>query len=440
MKSNLRPRIGTLCLAILLFLAITPFASAEDLELKNRIKDQHADGADWWYYNDLKEAIAIAKKENKPLFITFRCVPCKACAGFDAAVASGSERIEKLAREHFIPVRQVEMKGVDLDQFQFDYDLNWAAMFINADGTVYARYGTQSADGPDAFNSIESLAKTMERVVELHKSYPKNRAELTGKLGTPRPFKYALDLPALAEKGQFNKPTSRENCIHCHMINDAYHIAANREKNYDRKPLFRYPLPDNIGLTMDPKEGTAIKSLKVDSPAGKAGIVEGEKVLRMNGQAITSIADMQWVLHHLPWGNAEVEIECSESGKHRIVLPTDWKLSDISWRGSLWSVSPKLNMWLPEVSDEKKKELKLKEGETAYETRWINVAQVGGKAAYDAGIREGDLILKVDGKPLTMAPPEFHADLILNHRPGDKVTFTIMRQGKTIEIPLTLQE
>ena len=34
------------------------------------------------------------------------------------------------------------MKGGDLSQFQFDYDLNWAAMFVNADGTVYASYIT----------------------------------------------------------------------------------------------------------------------------------------------------------------------------------------------------------------------------------------------------------------------------------------------------------
>ena len=59
------------------------------------------------------------------------------------------------------------MKWVDLSQFQFNYDLNWAAMFVNADGTVYARYRTQSAAGADDYNSIASLEKTMRRVLAL---------------------------------------------------------------------------------------------------------------------------------------------------------------------------------------------------------------------------------------------------------------------------------
>jgi len=75
---------------------------------------------------------------------------------------------------------------VDLSLFQFDYDLNWAAMFINADGVVYGRYGTQSADGPDAFNSIGSLEKAMRRVLALHAGYPKNKTASPPSAERPR--------------------------------------------------------------------------------------------------------------------------------------------------------------------------------------------------------------------------------------------------------------
>ena len=140
--------------------------SAQD-SLRERLEDKNGVRTDVWVYNDIEKARAQARKENKPLFVTFRCVPCQACAAFDADVAKGSDTIRTLAKDKFISVRQVEMKGVDLTLFQFDHDLNWAAMFINADGTVYARYGTQSAEGPDAYNSIEGLRNTMERVLEL---------------------------------------------------------------------------------------------------------------------------------------------------------------------------------------------------------------------------------------------------------------------------------
>ena len=49
----------------------------------------------------------------------------------------------------------VRMNGVELGQFQFDYDQTWSAMFLLADGTVLARYGTRNAEGPMAVNSMD---------------------------------------------------------------------------------------------------------------------------------------------------------------------------------------------------------------------------------------------------------------------------------------------
>ncbi len=131
-------------------------------DLRERIEDKNGIRTDVWVYNNIGDAIQQAKSENKPIFVTFRCVPCKACAAFDADVANGNQKVRELAKEKFVSVRQVEMKDVDLSLFEFDHDLNWAAMFINADGTIYARYGTQSAEGPDAYNSIDGLVNDHE--------------------------------------------------------------------------------------------------------------------------------------------------------------------------------------------------------------------------------------------------------------------------------------
>ena len=168
-----RTPLPLLVFAATLALGLAGFAQTKLLDV---LEDENARGADFWIYNDLAAARAEAKRTNRPLFVTFRCVPCVDCKGFDAEVAKNNQRIKTLAQEAFVAVRQVEMKGVDLSQFQFDYDLNWAAMFLNADGTVYARYGTQSAQGADAYNSIESLEKTMYRVLVLHENYPANSA------------------------------------------------------------------------------------------------------------------------------------------------------------------------------------------------------------------------------------------------------------------------
>src|SRR4051794_9842300 len=84
--------------------------AAGSVDLKAALNDLHVQGetADFWVYNDLPAAIAEAKRTNRPIFVTFRCVPCKACAGFDAEVAKGSEGIGRLARDKFVSLRQVE--------------------------------------------------------------------------------------------------------------------------------------------------------------------------------------------------------------------------------------------------------------------------------------------------------------------------------------------
>ena len=50
-------------------------------------------------------------------------------------------------QQQFVCVRLVQMNGLDLSLFQFDYDQTLAALFLNADGTVYGRYGTRAGCG-----------------------------------------------------------------------------------------------------------------------------------------------------------------------------------------------------------------------------------------------------------------------------------------------------
>ncbi|QDU38412.1 serine endoprotease [Maioricimonas rarisocia] len=435
------PRMMSFCLSALLsgLLLGLPSAHSDDA-LRERLEDEHAFGSDWWIYNDMAEALAAAREQNKPLFVTFRCVPCEDCSAFDAEVASGNDVIAKLASEKFIPIRQVEMKGVDLSQFQFDYDLNWAAMFINADGTVYARYGTQSAEGADAYNSIEGLKKTMQRVLELHENYPENADQLRGKRGADKPYRTALEMPGLPNKDRFRQLTSRRNCIHCHNLHDAEHFAAQESGEFTHDMLWRFPLPDNLGLKIDPDNGRRIKDVVNGSAAAAVGLQEGEEVLQMNGQAITSIADMQWVLHNLPNDATKVRVTGSESGEKVLALKPGWKETDISWRGSLWSVSPRLRVWTPPIGSKERSELDLAEGSGAFEARWINNGEPGGRAALEGGLRKGDIIVAVDGKSLPLTPAQFQLYVKLNYKVGEKLPVTVIRNGKRRELQIPLVE
>ena len=83
-------------------------------------------------------------------------------------------------------------------------------MFVNADGTVYARYGTQSAAGANAYNFIASLEKTMRRGLALHEDYPNNKNGLAGKLGKLKPYKIALEMPGMKDRTNRNYEEGEE--------------------------------------------------------------------------------------------------------------------------------------------------------------------------------------------------------------------------------------
>jgi hypothetical protein len=409
--------------------------------LREKLQDEHAVGADGWIYNDIARGFAEAKRTGKPLFVTFRCVPCKDCEGFDAEVAKGSELIQQIAAESFVPVRQVEMKGVDLSQFQFDHDLNWAAMFLNADGTVYARYGTQSAAGADAYNSIQGLANTMRRVLALHKNYPTNEAELEGKRGADKPYHTALEMPGLRNKDKLKGETARNNCIHCHMIHDAENLAAYEDGTFNDDLLWRYPLPENVGLSINPQSGVRIMKVLAGSAAEKAGLKAGEDVTHVNGQAITSIADIQWVLHGLKNAGDRVTVRTDKTGEHQLQLARGWKKNDISWRGSLWSLPPKFPVWMPPIDEAQRKSLKVPDDETPLLVKWINTGEPAGRAARDAGLQEGDVVVAVDGKPMRFEDtPHFVMHVKLNYKPGDELPLTVVgKDGERREVRVKLQ-
>ena len=419
-------------------------SAAQPASLLERLKDENARGQAQWIYNDLQKAMAEARRNCKPIFVTFRCVPCEACESFDAEVAKNNQRIKELAGKHFISLRQVEMKGVDLSQFQFDYDLSWAAMFINADGTVYGRYGTQSAAGPDAYNSVESLEKTMRRVLTAHANYSTYKKYLTDKRGKPKPYKTALQMPGLAQnrKEKFQLLTERKNCIHCHNIHDAENNQLKLTGTWSNDALWRYPLPDNIGLIIDPKDGLKINKVIAGSPAAKAGLKAGQSIGYINGQLILSIADIQWVLHNLPLGPTNIKIRLW-SNKRDYILSTGagWKKTDVSWRGSMGSVGPFLRAWTPAATPQELEKLNLPDGQNALKVKYINKGSPEGRAVLKAGLKLNDYIIAIAGKPFdkTMTARRFTTHIKLNYKSGQVLTVTLMRNGKRFPFEWLLQ-
>jgi S1-C subfamily serine protease len=64
------------------------------------------------------------------------------------------------------------------------------------------------------------------------------------------------------------------------------------------------------------------------------------------------------------------------------------------------------------------------------------VGVVDGQPADEAGLRPGDLITAVAGKPVAGA--EELGGLIREHQPGETIELTVARNGLTRTVPVTL--
>ena len=122
----------------------------------------------------------------------------------------------------------MQANSLNLSLFQFDYDLTFAAFFLNADGTIYGRYGTRS-DGKEAARdiSVEGFRKSLAAALKLHENFPRNKKALARKTGAPPKYKKPEDFPSL--KGKFTANLDytgkvARSCIHCHQVRDAQRL------------------------------------------------------------------------------------------------------------------------------------------------------------------------------------------------------------------------
>lgn len=335
------------------------------------------------------------------------------------------------------------MWGVDLSLFQFDGHLTWAVFFMNADRTIYGRYGSRSS--PDAMRdiSLEGFKKALEGALELHAAYPGNRGALAGKTGPPRPWKTAEALPAWA--GRFKAgDTSRMGCVHCHFVDDGLVTSAwmTRQSVPDAL-LWSYPMPDALGLSLDPRERATAARVEAGSAADKAGFRAGDRIRSLDGQPLLSIADAQWALHTAKeTGTIRAEVEREGRTVALTLSPADgWRRSrGFAWRDTTYAIRP--GVFCEDVSPEDRRALGLADGAPALRVKELHVqwGAVAGKKieAARAGLAKGDVIVAVDGRPAPATESDLIAYVWQKKKPGDSVEFTVLRGGKrqTVRLPL----
>ncbi|MBI1321685.1 PDZ domain-containing protein [bacterium] len=449
-------RRGCICsLVAILVVFVSHAASAQEAKAKRVTPDEKLtrdvktfENLPQWIYNDVDKALAESKKAGKPVLFVFRCVPCEACSHFDRSVIEPDKATADWM-SRFVLARITYANGLDLRRFQFDWDQSFHVVFMDQDGRILGRFGTRSQRPEDEDMTAEGFRAAMQAALELQSMEDKAALALSVKGKEVAKASYARPelLPTLL--GTYNSTLSKSgniarSCIHCHQIRDAERNAIRLTgKPIEPKSLYPYPLPDVVGMRLSPDHAAKVMSVEPDSPAAAIGLKPGDEIVRLQGQALVSPADFQWILENTP-ETAELAFEIrngkGESLKKTMKLAPGWRAkSDLSWRPTSWNLRRIAagGLRLETLPDTEKRNRGLPEDAMALYVK--HVGQFGEHAvAKKAGFVNGDVIVAVDGR--TDLPTETSLFAYALDRPkGTVLKFTVMRKDRRMEMSFPTQ-
>lgn len=316
-----------------------------------------------------------------------------------------------------------DMRGLDLGKFDFDYDLTWAALMFDAQGNVLGRFGGRDADTPGKYHSLRGLRYALEQAWQRFDG---------GKMQPPpRPAASSKRIEEYAGARRL----SAKACIHCHNVNEFRREEQQDAGIWQKDFVWVYPEPASLGLTMEIDQGNKVSDVRAGSPAAIAGIRSGDVVRMLHDQAIASVADVQYALHRAPVAGT-IGIRWQRGGEAqeaKLTFAAGWRESDISWRWSLKSLQPEPQVHGEDLGDGEKSKLGLGPRRLAFRQ-----GSFVPRAAQQAGVRIGDVIVGVDGKQLDMTARQFETFMRLNYKVGDMVQYDIFRGSERLKIAVKL--
>ena len=348
----------------------------------------------------------------------------------------------------------IQINDLDLSLLQFDFELTWSVFILNADRTLYGRYGTRSfkdrkkavffdrtpanieQDGLPQDMSIPGFKSSLRAALSLHQRYQADASgqigtSLSDKVGKPWPWKTPSQMPGIRHRA----------CTHCHQVNSnlvLHHRA--EQKQLPDQILWSYPMPDLLGMILDPQKSATIKTIVKGSETDLAGIQAGDQIISLAGQPILSPADVQWVLQQAKDG-APLKIQVQRStaagpelADLSIPLTPNWRRrGSFSWR---WrSLRESLSKILGGESwhcDDLSAEQRTLHGLTNQQLGVIVLANMRrGKVKL---LQKGDVIVRVDDQDSITNASELLAYVMQEKDPGSELVLSILRKQKPLQI------
>jgi hypothetical protein len=331
------------------------------------------------------------------------------------------------------------MAGVDLNVYRFDYDLTFAALLMNADGTIYHVYGGRDWRDAQSHLSMAAFVSVLRDTLPEHAAYqerprpPRRRAART-----------IEEIPPMAERIRTGKAP---DCFHCHMVHDSEREHAQDQRRWKRSDIWIWPDPAQAGLSLDRDDQAVITAVATESPAARAGLEVGDRLLTLDDMRILTFGDVQRVLDALRGGPTSVPVTWSRDGDEQrgsLRLPARWKEATplvFSWRPSKWGLSPRPGFGGRALTPEEREAAGVEGDGFAFRVQYLvtwGAKAHTGRNAQRAGIRKNDVVLSVAGKDDFRSVAHFHAWFRLTRKAGETVDVVLLRQGdrKTIRLPV----
>lgn len=404
--------------------------------------------ADVKWRSDLGNAMEQARREKRPLFVTMRCLPCKQCSAFDKDVLEGGGELDPLLKQ-FVTVRLTDVQDVDLRLFPMegfqDLDLSWWGWFLSPQGQVYSVFGGRDHVSDETRISVPALANTLRRVLAHH--YDPRRAawnidgpapELSGDGPTPK------KLPGYASwMSRTYEEARAQTCVHCHQVAEILRQPAVDLKKFNKQEDFEvWPLPENVGLTLDRDHGLLVTKVEPGSAADQAGMLPGDELGAAGGRRLFGQADFRGVLHRGPRGAGSIAVYWTRSGKVRqgsLDVTDGWRKTVLDWRMSVSQGNVGgYPSFFPLSANKKRADRKIPAGAMAVEP-YMGPKPSG--PAYAAGVRGNDVVTAVGGESPDVAGRGFLVWFKMRYERGDEVTLTLKDpQGRERTLSYRLAE
>jgi serine protease Do len=225
-------------------------------------------------------------------------------------------------------------------------------------------------------------------------------------------------------------------CIHCHQVNEFRRADAKAAGTWNRDDLWVYPLPENVGLTIDVDRGDVVKAVAADSPAAKAGIKAGDTLVSLNRFPVASNAEVQYALHKGPKaGTIPVEWRHGTSPMEgKLEVAEGWRKTNLTWRASLLDILPSLPISADDLSAAEKKAIGIPEKQAAF--RQDKFVHSTLKAV---GLKAGDVVVALNGRPVDGKMDDFLGLVRREHLVGDTIKLTVLREGKPVDLKVVLK-